>query len=226
MITMSEHLKEALAMSQTALQTALAEAQTELEELRAREGQIELLIEQAEAALKAASAEGDAEGRLTLHQALEQILRENDNRWMTVRELADELNRRGLYRKKDGTPVEPNQVHARAKNYNKVFEKSGSRVRLVGAIDDWDVVIFRDNDDGFFGWLDDHAEGYFINAERNPRPSYLVLHRPGCGHFKGAPAANWTKDYIKICSDQRNQLEGWAEQSVGGEVTLCKNCFG
>ena len=212
-------------MSQTALRDGLDEARAELEELRAREAQLDELIAQAEAALRAGETEEESNGRLTLHEALGQVLLERDNHWMTVRELADEVNKRGLYFRRDGSPVEPNQVHARTKNYTKLFEKDGPRVRLRGATEDWNVVTFRDDDAGFFGWLDAHPDGYFINAERSPKPNYLVLHRPGCGHFKGAPSVNWTKDYIKTCSEQRDELERWAEESVGGEVTLCKDCF-
>ena len=213
-------------MSQTTIEAGLAEARAELRELRARQERIEVLIAKAEAALGIPNIEGDVEGRKTLHAALEQVLQENDNRWMTVRELSDEINRRGLYRKKDGSTVEPNQVHARTKNYDGVFEKDGSRVRLRGAADTWDVEIFRDDDAGFHGWLDDHPDGYFVNAERNPKPKYLVLHVSRCPHFDRGPSVNWTKDYIKICSERRDQLEGWAEESIGGEVTLCRDCFG
>jgi hypothetical protein len=225
---MSSHLEEALAMSQAAIETGLADARTELEELQARQAKLEGLIARAEAALGMADgeAERDGEGHMTLHAALEQILRENDNRWMTVRELSDEVNRRGLYRKRDGSPVDPNQVHARSKSYEDFFEKSASRVRLRVAADTWDVVIFKDDDSGFFSWQDAHPHGHFINTERKPNQNYLVLHQSGCGHFKGAPSVRWTKDYIKICSDQRDQLEGWAKQIVGGDVTLCKSCFG
>jgi len=49
---------------------------------------------------------------------------------MIVRELADEVNARGLYRKRDGSPIEPNEIHARAKNYASIFEKKGPRIRL------------------------------------------------------------------------------------------------
>ncbi len=227
---MSEQLQEALAMSHTAITAGLADARAELQELRSRQARVESLIAQAEAALGIADAEAegksDGEGRMTLHVALEHVLRENDNRWMSVRELADEVNHRALYRKKDGTPVEPNQVHARTKNYDHIFEKDGSQVRLRGEADTWDVVIFRDDDAGFHSWLDDHAGGFFVNAERNPKPNYLVLHKPDCLHFDRSPKFHWTKDYVKICSTSRGQLEGWAEQSVGEEVTLCKSCFG
>jgi hypothetical protein len=224
---MSERLEEALAMSQAAIEDGLAEAREELEGLRVRETELEALIARAEAALGTAPGPGETEGRMTLHEGLEYVLRENDNRWMTVQELADEVNRRALYRKKDGSAVEPNQVHARTKNYDALFEKDGPRIRLRVAVGEWDVVIFRDDDDGFHAWLDEHDGAFFINAERNPKPNYLVLHiAGGCEHFDRSPSVHWTKDYIKICSDRRDQLEGWAEQSVGGEVTLCRSCFG
>lgn len=49
------------------------------------------------------------------------------------------------------------------------------------------VISFKDNDRGFFTWLEDNPDGYFINSERNPKPRYLVLHRPGCSHFTATP---------------------------------------
>lgn len=213
-------------MSQAAIKEGLVDARAELEAVRMREAELETLIARAEAALGIATGESPEEGRLTLHAALDEILRESNNRWMTVQELANEVNRRGTYRKKDGSAVEPSQVHARTKNYDRLFEKEGPRVRLRVAVGEWDVVIFRDDDDGFHSWLDAHDGAFLINAERNPKPNYLVLHIAGrCGHFDRSPSVHWTRDYIKICSDRRDQLEGWAEQSVGGEVTLCRSCF-
>ncbi|OAI39325.1 hypothetical protein AYO39_00580 [Actinobacteria bacterium SCGC AG-212-D09] len=55
------------------------------------------------------------------------VLEENDNRWMTVHELADEINERALYEKRDRTPVDPSQIHARARKYDWMFEKEGAR---------------------------------------------------------------------------------------------------
>lgn len=159
------------------------------------------------------------------------VLRDNNNEPMTVRQLADAVNGRGLYRKRDGTAVEVNQVHARTSNYDVLFEKQGALIKLR---EDSDMVTahptgiehFRDDDDGFFGWLENNPDGYFINSERNPKPTYLVMHRPGCGHFTGGPELHWTKDYVKFCSRERAQLEQWARGTVGGEVTLCRSCFG
>lgn len=104
----------------------LAETEAELAELEARRSELLALIGQAKAAL----ALEPAGARPTLHSALAQVLRENSNVWMTARELADAVNTRGLYTKRDGRPVETNQVHARVKNYPHLFEKQGSRIRL------------------------------------------------------------------------------------------------
>jgi hypothetical protein len=87
-------------------------------------------------------------------------------------------------------------------------------------------AVFQEDDSGFFRWLDGHPDGYFINAERNPKPSYLVLHRPSCPHFDRSPDVNWTKNYIKICSAARSDLLEWAACEVGGDATLCTRCFG
>ena len=73
---------------------------------------------------------GGVTSRLTLHEALAHVLRERGNEWTSARELADEVNTHGLYVKRDGRPVEVNQVHARVKNYPQLFEKNGSQIRL------------------------------------------------------------------------------------------------
>jgi hypothetical protein len=87
------------------------------------------------------------------------------------------------------------------------------------------VLLFQDDDRGFFGWLEGNPGGYFVNSERNPRPAYLVLHRSDCSHFTGNPALHWTKDYVKHCSSDRRDLEQWASDAVGGQVTPCPTCL-
>ena len=49
---------------------------------------------------------------------------------MTARELADAVNQGGLYEKRDGSPVEPSQVHARVHKYGRLFIRENGRVRL------------------------------------------------------------------------------------------------
>ncbi len=49
---------------------------------------------------------------------------------MTTKELVTSINTRGLYHKRDGAPVEINQIHARVNNYSHLFEKDARRVRV------------------------------------------------------------------------------------------------
>lgn len=59
---------------------------------------------------------------MKLHEAMCLVLKER-NRPMTAKELADEINKRILYVRKDREPVPPDQIGARAKNYPHLFEK-------------------------------------------------------------------------------------------------------
>jgi hypothetical protein len=230
------NLESALEQARPALEQVLADARAELTSLRRRETELLQLIQRAEAALgRPVTAPASVpEDRLTLHEALVQVLRESDTEWMSVQELTHAVNARGLYSKRDGSPVELNQVHARTNNYKAVFEKDGSRIRLkeessvLNALPG-QIALFRDDDDGFFEWLDVHPNGFFLNCERTPTARYLVLHRPDCQHFKGERVhLNWTKDYIKLASEDRRDLEDWATATFGerAEISLCSSCFG
>lgn len=71
-------------------------------------------------------------GRLKLHEAMAAALRQRGNEWTKISDLADMINRQELYEKQDGSPVEPNQLHARANRptYQGMFEKQGPMLRL------------------------------------------------------------------------------------------------
>jgi hypothetical protein len=223
-------LADALNQSREIVRSALADARAELAALDDRRSELLALISQGEAALGEARRDAGTTA-MTLHEALMQILRENGNVPMTARALADAVTDRDLYRKKDGSPVEINQIHARTNNYHDLFEKDGPLIRLreesaMLTNHPPSITVFRDDDEGFTAWLDEHPDGYFINSERRPKPTYLVLHQPGCRHFDRDPTVHWTRDYIKICSLDRRGLEEWATGTVGGEATLCSSCFG
>jgi hypothetical protein len=67
---------------------------------------------------------------ITLHEEIEDILRGLGNRWMTTRELADAVNERGRYHKRDGSKMTDFQIHGRTRNYDQLFEREGAQVRL------------------------------------------------------------------------------------------------
>ena len=129
-----ERLKRALDGVREELEAGLAEAEGELMQLDERRAELITLIAQGRAALGLdavlLTATGPAMDRLTLHEALAQVLRERANAWAKARELADEVNARRLYVRRDGRAVEVNQVHARVKNYPQLFEKDGPNIRL------------------------------------------------------------------------------------------------
>ena len=126
---MSELLEAALAQSERIVVDALADARRELAELDERRAQLTALIGRAEALQRSGSATTQSKV-LKLHEAITVVLEEAGEQPMTVREIAEIINARSLYRKKDGSPVEVNQIHARTKNYSHLFEKTGPIIRL------------------------------------------------------------------------------------------------
>ena len=49
---------------------------------------------------------------------------------MTTEKIAEAVNERDNYRKKDGSAVTAFQIHGRTRNYAHLFEREGSKVRL------------------------------------------------------------------------------------------------
>lgn len=67
---------------------------------------------------------------MTLHYAIEAALSEA-GRAMTTAELAERVNTSGLYKKRDGSPVTPFQIHGRTRKYPQLFSKAGSTISLA-----------------------------------------------------------------------------------------------
>ncbi|WP_066640406.1 hypothetical protein [Desulfolucanica intricata] len=67
----------------------------------------------------------------TLHEAMRIVLSEAENKTMHAAELADEIYRRRLYLKKDGSKAEYTQIRARCGHYPDMFEAlPGNLIRL------------------------------------------------------------------------------------------------
>ena len=66
-----------------------------------------------------------------LHEAMRIVLSEAENKTMHAAELADEIYKRRLYLKKDGSKAEYTQIRARCGHYPDMFEAlPGNRIRL------------------------------------------------------------------------------------------------
>jgi hypothetical protein len=68
---------------------------------------------------------------LTLHVAMVEVLRQAPERRLRATDLALEINRRGLYRMRDGRPVEAQQVHARVGHNPHLFIREGTFIKLA-----------------------------------------------------------------------------------------------
>lgn len=67
---------------------------------------------------------------LKLHEAMKVILCEQQNKAMHNKNLAEIINKRGLYRKKDNTDVEGKQIYSRARKYSQFFEVKDGIISL------------------------------------------------------------------------------------------------
>jgi hypothetical protein len=118
-------LRAALMANRNEVEIALQAAQGELAECRRRCEELQDLIERARSLLGVQSS--PALHQRTLHDAMELVLAEIGGP-MSARGLADEINRRALYRRRDGRPVDAAQIHARVSAYSGMF------VRQAGLI--------------------------------------------------------------------------------------------
>lgn len=85
--------------------------------------------------------------------------------------------------------------------------------------------IFRDDDAGYLAWIAAHPSGWLINAYRQPTAAYLKLHRVSCTtirRFQSGQSRWTTGDYVKICAEDRDELDAWARTTVRG--TLQDGC--
>ena len=89
------------------------------------------------------------------------------------------------------------------------------------------MLVFRGDDEAYLHWIAEHPGGYVVNAGRNPRASYLKLHRATCRRISspGRPGAYTERDYIKICSQGRSALDRWARDDVGGALDATCACL-
>jgi hypothetical protein len=66
----------------------------------------------------------------TLHHAIRLVLETKSNRWMRTGQLAREIAKRQLYRRRDGLAASTKDVSARVASHPEIFERRGVMVRL------------------------------------------------------------------------------------------------
>lgn len=84
-----------------------------------------------EAVVTTHSVRTTGDERVPLHEEIREILRAAGAGWLTAQQIADEVNRRGRYLKRDGSAVSAFQIHGRTRNYDRIFIRDGAKVRLA-----------------------------------------------------------------------------------------------
>lgn len=137
MTTYADALAEIAARHQDELRTDLESLRAQSESLHAEASFTDRRVAMLEGLLDLAtsSAEGPAamtRGEIprTLHEAMAEVLRTAPERMMRAGDLAAAIERRGLYRMRDGRPVEAQQIHARVSHYGALFTKEGTFIKL------------------------------------------------------------------------------------------------
>lgn len=107
------------------------------------------------------------------------------------------------------------------------------RHRLSGAampIDAWsrlpdDLTRFVDDDDGYLAWRRDHPAGWVLNCGRQPKATYLKLHRADCAHLGPRPGwSNLTTALAKVCGTTPGPFDEWLTATLDTQPDRCPAC--
>lgn len=81
----------------------------------------------------------------------------------------------------------------------------------------------------YIQWIRAHPTGVVVNTYRpRPTPGYLKLHVASCWTIgvRASGGGRLTgRQYQKVCSASRDELEEWARTVVGGELSPCGTCW-
>ena len=126
-------IASAVAANQPEVESALASARTAHARATGEVRELEKTITMLEGVLELAregGADDPAPANMTLHEAMREVLQTAPMRMMRAHDLAAEIDRRRLYRMRDGRAVEPQQIHARTGSYTDLFEREGTFIKL------------------------------------------------------------------------------------------------
>lgn len=88
------------------------------------------------------------------------------------------------------------------------------------------IDLYVDEDYGYRDWLKRNPRGYVINIQRSLNPSDARLHDADCRDL----IAQLRRDvqlavsYVKVCGENRAELDQWAADNVGEPIQLCGHC--
>lgn len=93
------------------------------------------------------------------------------------------------------------------------------------------LQIFDNDDNAYLEWMDKNPSSFVVNTHRRKNSGNFWLHKSKCHHISTtatlAEGAYTQRDFIKICSDDLNELRIWFEKNNSkfeGHFTACKTC--
>ncbi len=93
------------------------------------------------------------------------------------------------------------------------------------------MEIFDRNDNKYFEWMNNHSSGFVVNTLRAQNSKYFLLHKSKCYHItnmNGRTEGAFTeRNYIKLCSDDINELKSWFITNnlrFPGNFDECRTC--
>lgn len=88
------------------------------------------------------------------------------------------------------------------------------------------IDLFVDDDDGYRDWLHRNPRGYVINIQRSMNPSDARLHDAECRDLIAQLGRDvqLAGSYVKVCGEDRAELDQWSADNVGDHIQLCGHC--
>ena len=131
-MSLEDDLADVVSRHEEELRSRIDRDRRLLEEQRAEAAQIERRLAAEEWLLESSADQSPTRQTLplTAHGAMAEVLRTAPQHKMRPVDLAAEINRRGLYRMRDGRPLETQQIHARMGDYPDMFERDGAFIKL------------------------------------------------------------------------------------------------
>src|SRR5690348_2945 len=132
-MTLSEKIAQVAAANVDDVAASLENTRRSLQRVKGEADALErdLIFLERLNALAAGAEDVESVDAMTLHEAMAAVLRDQPQRRMRPVDLAGEINRRRLYRMRDGRPVEAQQLHARVGNYGDMFSKQAGFIVLA-----------------------------------------------------------------------------------------------
>lgn len=92
-----------------------------------------------------------------------------------------------------------------------------------------EYIEFINDDIAYLDWVNQNSDGFVVNATKEKRKGYRVLHVAGCQYVtklkgKSKEGGFTERSYIKICSDNVRALRKWAVNEGDESASFSQEC--